>query len=544
MLNEINQDENIINYYQRISGLGAICIFVITFLDIYLTLTAKSTNTWVQWFPTIGKAFFSVYVLVLINEACKQIIYDPRKEKEHSIQSNNSIISISAIADIPYYSGFFLTLVIVACSIFHFSYLDSISSQAAPAKLIMDFGIGMFVTGLAIYFRQILVARTDTQILDPDDWQNKINRHTQKILNTITDAQEKIEETTLSTNDQIRRSQEGVAVVNDELFKALTKASQNNTEMLVALIKNAEERITNNLITSFDQVQSQINVFTNETSSIQAKLSTSAQNLVDAFVKAESKISAEIEKIDLASPFQSLAESIDQMDPPLQAIMSKLNEISITLSETGELYGSHKVLASDLLSGISSSLTQINDAQLHTTTSLYTLKSDLDVLTHSVSNLTSSIDTTSHSARSFNSVIENLATEVDTMVTKISTSSDALKDQTSLTQTSLSNLSVSLESLSLKSADSASRLYALNEEYKSFEETLAEGKYLLRDENTELVRIITNSKTQVDSVVSASQQTVRSYEALHRELFDNTNRLAGLLKELLRNIENAQRNQK
>ena len=224
--------------------------------------------------------------------------------------------------------------------------------------------------------------------------------------------------------------------------------------------------------------------------------------------------------------------------------MSKLNGINITLNETGELYGSHKVVASELLAGISSSLSQINDAQLHTTTSLYALKSDLDVLTRSVSNLTSSIDSTSLSAGSFNSVIENLATEVHTMVKKISTSSEALQDQTSLTQTSLNNLSISLESLSLKSADSASRLYALNEEYKSFEETLAEGKSLLKDENTELVRIITNSKTQVDSVVSASQQTVRSYEALHRELFDNTNRLAGLLKELLRNIENAQRNQK
>lgn len=544
MLNEINQDENIIDYFERISKWGAFCIVAITVLDIYLTKTPKSTNTWVQWSPTLIKVLLSYFVLHLINKACKQIIYDPLKEKEHSIQSNNSFISISAIADIPYYSGFVLTLVIIACSIFQFSILNSLSSQFAPVKLIVDFGIGMLVTGLAIINRQALVARTDIQILDPDDWQNKINRHTQKILNTISDAQEKIEETTLSTNDQIRRSQEGVAVVNDELFKAFTKASQNNTEMLVALIKNAEERITNNLVSSFDQVQSQINAFTNETSSIQAKLSTSAQNLVGAFVKAENKISAEIEKIDLASPFQSLAESIDQIDPPLQAIMSKLNGINITLNETGELYGSHKVVASELLAGISSSLSQINDAQLHTTTSLYALKSDLDVLTRSVSNLTSSIDSTSLSAGSFNSVIENLATEVHTMVKKISTSSEALQDQTSLTQTSLNNLSISLESLSLKSADSASRLYALNEEYKSFEETLAEGKSLLKDENTELVRIITNSKTQVDSVVSASQQTVRSYEALHRELFDNTNRLAGLLKELLRNIENAQRNQK
>lgn len=544
MLSEINQDENIIDYFERISAWGAFCIVAITGLDIYLTKTPKSTNTWLQWSPTIIKVILSWGVLHLINKACKQIIYDPLKEKEHSIQSNNSFISISAIADIPYYSGFVLTLVIIACSIFQFSILNSLSSQFTPVKLIVDFGIGMLVTGLAIINRQALVARTDIQILDPDDWQNKINRHTQKILNTISAAQEKIEETTLSTNDQIRRSQEGVAVVNDELFKAFTKASQNNTEMLVALIKNAEERITNNLVSSFDQVQSQINAFTNETSSIQAKLSTSAQNLVDAFVKAENKISAEIEKIDIASPFQSLAESIDQMDSPLQAIMSKLNGINITLNETGELYGSHKVVASELLAGISSSLSQINDAQLHTTTSLYALKSDLDVLTRSVSNLTSSIDSTSHSAGSFNSVIENLATEVHTMITKISTSSEALKDQTSLTQTSLNNLSISLESLSLKSADSATRLYALNEEYKSFEETLAEGKSLLKDENTELVRIISNSKTQVDSVVSASQQTVRSYEALHRELFDHTNRLASLLKDLLRNIENAQRNQK
>lgn len=543
MLNEINQDENIIDYYQRISAWGAFCIVAITGLDTYLTKTPKYTNTWL-WILTIIKVGLPVNVLVSINKACKQIIDDPLKEKEHSTQSNNSITSISAIADIPYYSGFFLTLVIIACSIFNFAFLSLTTTKIAPVKLIVDFGIGMLVTGLAIIFRQILVARTDTQIVDPDDWQNKINRHTQKILNTISDAQKKIEETTLSTNDQIRRSQEGVAVVNDELFKAFTKASQNNTEMLVALIKNAEERITNNLVSSFDQVQSQINAFTNETSSIQAKLSTSAQNLVDAFVKAENKISAEIEKIDLASPFQSLAESIDQMGPPLEAIMSKLNGINITLNETGELYGSHKVVASELLSGITSSLSQINDAQIHTTTSLYTLKSDLDVLTHSVSNLTSSIDTTSHSAGSFNSAIENLATEVDTMIKKISTSSEAFKDQTSLTQISLSNLSMSLESLSLKSEDSASRLYALNEEYKSFEETLTEGKSLLKDQNTELVRIITNSKTQVDSVVSASQQTVRSYEALHRELFDNTNRLAGLLKELLRNIENAQRNQK
>ena len=545
MFKQIEQDENIIDYYQKISLWAAISVLLLTFLDAGVVFLEVSLKMQVKWVPTIIKAFLSVYALILINQACNQIVSDPLKEKEHATQSNNSVISIGAISDIPYYSGFFLTLVIIASSILHFSIISSLPRlENNSVKLLADFGIGMLVTGLAIINRQALVAKTDIQILDPDDWQNKINRHTQKILNTISDAQEEIEKTTLSTNDQIRRSQEGVATVNDELFKTFTKSSQNNTEMLVALIKNAEERIANNLASTFDQVQSRIDVFTNETSAIQTRLATSSQSLVDAFAKAELKISAETEKIDLSSPFQSLGESIDRLSPPLQAMSSKLIDIKSTLNETGELYSSHRVASAELLANIRSSLTQINDAQLHTTTSLYSLKSDLDVLTRSVSTLANSIDTSSLSATSFNSVITNLAAGVNTMIENISISSQAFNEQSSTTQISLGNLSVSLEALSLRSEDNATTLNALSEGYKSFEKTLGEGKSLLRDENTELARIVSNSRTQIDNMVSVSQKTVRAYEALHQELFDNSNRLADLLKGLLRNIENAQRNQK
>ena len=545
MFKQIEQDENIIDYYQKISLWAAISVLLLTFLDAGVVFLEVSLKMQVKWVPTIIKAFLSVYALILINQACNQIVSDPLKEKEHATQSNNSVISIGAISDIPYYSGFFLTLVIIASSILHFSIISSLPRlENNSVKLLADFGIGMLVTGLAIINRQALVAKTDIQILDPDDWQNKINRHTQKILNTISDAQEEIEKTTLSTNDQIRRSQEGVATVNDELFKTFTKSSQNNTEMLVALIKNAEERIANNLASTFDQVQSRIDVFTNETSAIQTRLATSSQSLVDAFAKAELKISAETEKIDLSSPFQSLGESIDRLSPPLQAMSSKLIDIKSTLNETGELYSSHRVASAELLANIRSSLTQINDAQLHTTASLYSLKSDLDVLTRSVSTLANSIDTSSHSATSFNSVITNLAAGVNTMIDNISISSQAFNEQSSTTQISLGNLSVSLEALSLRSEDNATTLNALSEGYKSFEKTLGEGKSLLRDENTELARIVSNSRTQIDNMVSVSQKTVRAYEALHQELFDNSNRLADLLKGLLRNIENAQRNQK
>ena len=542
MIMQITQDENIIDYYHKISLWAAFSVILLTALDAGVVFFDVSLKMQVKWVPTIIKAFLPVYALILINQACNQIVSDPLKEKEHATQSNNSVISIGAISDIPYYSGFFLTLVIIASSILHFALLTHLEINSV--KLLVDFGIGMLVTGLAIINRQILVAKTDIQILDPDDWQNKINRHTQKILNTISDAQEEIEKTTLSTNDQIRRSQEGVATVNDELFKTFTKSSQNNTEMLVALIKNAEERIANNLASTFDQVQSRIDVFTNETSAIQTRLATSSQSLVDAFAKAELKISAETEKIDLSSPFQSLAESIDRLSPPLQAMSSKLIDIKSTLNETGELYSSHRVASAELLANIRSSLTQINDAQLHTTASLYSLKSDLDVLTRSVSTLANSIDTSSHSATSFNSVITNLAAGVNTMIENISISSQAFNEQSSTTQISLGNLSVSLEALSLRSEDNATTLNALSEGYKSFEKTLGEGKSLLRDENTELARIVSNSRTQIDNMVSVSQKTVRAYEALHQELFDNSNRLADLLKGLLRNIENAQRNQK
>jgi len=130
------------------------------------------------------------------------------------------------------------------------------------------------------------------------------------------------------------------------------------------------------------------------------------------------------------------------------------------------------------------------------------------------------------------------------MIDNISISSQAFNEQSSTTQISLGNLSVSLEALSLRSEDNATTLNALSEGYKSFEKTLGEGKSLLRDENTELARIVSNSRTQIDNMVSVSQKTVRAYEALHQELFDNSNRLADLLKGLLRNIENAQRNQK
>jgi hypothetical protein len=238
----------------------------------------------------------------------------------------SSVSPTNAEVDSVYYGGFLITLMVLGASVYELATIND--TESLLSRVAAKFGLGLFVTGIGLFFRILLQRR----IADSETTQDELNRYAESIG---------------VLNDRIAQSSDVLATKLVDVLNEAQKASRESTKELVTLL-------TDELGPAADQLRQTI-------TKINRTFGRFEDSKFSVLTSASERLSGELERLQeavapLQASFSATADSQRAFGESVASTVNRFSQAGADINTLGNAASAGKVALQELVGVLSTSV--------------------------------------------------------------------------------------------------------------------------------------------------------------------------------------------